>query len=66
LISEHLMRIPTKRANLEYHEIIKQPIDLNKIQQKFKTDEYQMFQQFDSDIQLLISNAKLYHQVIFI
>lgn len=59
------MRIPTKRANLEYHEIIKQPIDLNKIQQKFKTDEYQMFQQFDSDIQLLISNAKLYHQVIF-
>ena len=58
--------MPTKRANLEYHEIVKQPIDLNKIQQKFKTDEYQMFQQFDSDIQLLISNAKLYHQVIFI
>jgi len=59
------MRIPTKRANLEYHEIVKQPIDLTKIQQKFKTDEYQMFQQFDSDIQLLISNAKLYYQVNF-
>lgn len=64
LISEHLMRLPTKRTNLDYYELIKQPIDLIKIQQRLKTDEYQTFQQFDKDILLLISNAKQYHQVI--
>lgn len=58
------MRLPSKRTNSDYYELIKQPIDLNKIQQKFKADEYQAFQQFEADIQLLFSNAKQYHQVI--
>lgn len=55
--------MPAKKSSQDYLAIIKQPIDLSKIQQKFKTDEYQTFQQFDADIQLLISNAKLYYQV---
>ena len=64
LLTEHLIRLPSKRTASDYYELIKQPIDFNKIQQKFKSDEYHTFQQFEADIQLVFSNAKLYYQVI--
>ncbi|UJR28717.1 hypothetical protein I4U23_009946 [Adineta vaga] len=41
---------------------IKQPIDLIRIQQKIRTDEYQTLEQFTDDIQLLITNAKTFYR----
>ena len=63
LIHEIFNRLPTKRSNADYYESIKQPIDLIKIQQKIKSDEYDTFQQFDDDILLLLGNAIQYYDV---
>jgi protein polybromo-1 len=43
--------------------LIKQPIDLIRIQQKLRTDEYQTLEQFSDDIQLLLNNAKTFYRV---
>jgi len=51
------------RTNPEYYETISSPIDLLKIQQKVKTDEYEEIDQLTDDIQLLVKNTKAYHQV---
>lgn len=50
---------------MDYYNSVKQPIDLIKIQQKLKTDEYETFEQFDEDIVLLFSNAINYYEVSF-
>lgn len=34
-----------------------------RIQQKIRTDEYQTFEQFIDDIQLLVTNAKAFYRV---
>ena len=51
------------RSAPEYYESIKQPIDLLKIQQKLKTEEYDEIEQLTEDVQLLVKNAKSYYQV---
>lgn len=55
--------IPLIRTAPEYYESIKQPIDLLKIQQKLKTEEYDEIEQLTEDVQLLVKNAKSYYQV---
>lgn len=50
------------RAAAEYYEVIKSPIDLIKIQNKIKSEEYNDIQQFQQDIELLVSNAKTFHK----
>ncbi|CAF1411121.1 unnamed protein product [Adineta ricciae] len=61
-VCENFIRLPSKRANAEYYASIKQPIDLIRIQQKIRTDEYQTIEQFIDDIQLLINNAKTFYR----
>ena len=51
------------RTHSEYYTLIKHPIDLIRIQQKIRTDEYQTLEQFINDIQLLLINAKKFYQV---
>jgi hypothetical protein len=54
------------RTHADYYTLIKQPIDLIRIQQKIRTDEYQTLEQFIDDIQLLLTNAKTFYRVKFI
>ncbi len=63
LLCECFVRLPTKRTNQDYYNSIKQPIDIIKIQQKLKTDEYETFQQFNEDMTLLFTNAMQYYDV---
>ena len=51
------------RTHAEYYTLIKQPIDLIRIQQKLRTDEYQTLEQFSDDIQLLLNNARTFYRV---
>ena len=57
------LRTSSSRTHAEYYTLIKQPIDLIRIQQKIRTDEYQTSEQFLDDIQLLLTNAKTFYRV---
>ncbi|XP_067945501.1 protein polybromo-1-like isoform X2 [Watersipora subatra] len=56
-----MIRVPKRRAAPDYYETIKTPIDLLKIQQKLKTEEYEELEQLTEDMQLLIKNTKAYY-----
>lgn len=43
--------------------MVSNPIDLIKIQQKIKTDEYDDVDDLQADLELLINNAKSFYKV---
>mmetsp|Transcript_19390 Transcript_19390/g.38019 ORF Transcript_19390/g.38019 Transcript_19390/m.38019 type:complete len:287 (-) Transcript_19390:107-967(-) len=45
----------------EYFEIIKEPMDLSKVKDKYKAGMYKTFSEFKRDISLIIQNSKKYH-----
>ncbi|XP_068230522.1 protein polybromo-1 isoform X3 [Palaemon carinicauda] len=58
---EPFLRVPKKKTEPQYYDMIKNPIDMLKIQQKIKTDVYNDLDEFCKDVQLLVDNAKLYY-----
>jgi len=63
LLCNSFIRIPKKRQDPDYHGIVNNPIDLQRIQQKIKTEEYEDIDDMTTDILLLIKNAKLFYKV---
>lgn len=54
---------PVKREEVpDYYDIIKNPIDLSKIQQNLKNGLYQTKEAFVNDVNLIFKNAKVYNQ----
>lgn len=43
--------------------MVANPIDLLRIQQKLKTDEYEDVDQLTVDVDLMVSNAKAFYKV---
>ncbi|KFM60342.1 Protein polybromo-1, partial [Stegodyphus mimosarum] len=62
LLCESFIRAPNRRCLADYYDVITTPIDLLKIQQKLRTDEYMDVQQFSADIELMINNARTYYK----
>lgn len=60
VLCETFIRAPKRRNLAEYYEVVSTPIDLLRIQQKIRMDEYDDLDQFTSDIELLVNNTKLY------
>ncbi|KAB7505112.1 Protein polybromo-1 [Armadillidium nasatum] len=60
-LCEAFLRVPKKKTEPQYYEVVSKPIDMLKIQQKIKTDVYNEIEEFCSDVELLVANAKLYY-----
>ena len=57
-----MVRLPNKRSEPGYYDVVENPIDVIKIQQKLKTDEYENIEEMKEDFLLLVANSKLYYK----
>lgn len=44
-------------------KVVSNPIDLLRVQQKIKTEEYEDVDDLQADIELLVTNAKIFYKV---
>ena len=56
------MELPSKRDYPDYYDIISEPLDMNMIDQKIKTNQYKLEEEMISDCKLMFSNCRLYNE----
>lgn len=61
LLCENFIRTP-KKSQADYYEVVTNPMDMLRINQKLKAEEYTDLEQMTSDVALLVSNAKTYYK----
>lgn len=62
MICDTFIRVPKRRQEPSYYEIVSNPIDLLRVQQKLKTDSYEDVDELTADIELLVNNAKAFYK----
>lgn len=62
LLCDAFIRVPKRRQEPTYYDVVANPIDLLKVQQKLKTDEYDDMDDLTTDIELLVNNAKAFYK----
>lgn len=62
LLCDAFIRVPKRRQEPGYYEVVSNPIDLLKVQQKLKTDEYEDIEDLQCDIELIVNNTKAFYK----
>ena len=62
LLCDSFIRVPKRRQEPGYYDVVTNPIDLLKVQQKLKTDEYDDVEDLRNDIELMVNNAKAFYK----
>lgn len=62
LLCDAFIRVPKRRQEPAYYDVVSSPIDLLKVQQKLKTEEYDDIEDFQADVELLVNNAKAFYK----
>lgn len=62
LLCDAFIRAPKRRQEPAYYDVVSNPIDLLRIQQKIRTDEYEDLESMTQDVELLVKNAKTFYQ----
>uniref|UniRef100_A0A1I8PEL3 Protein polybromo-1 n=1 Tax=Stomoxys calcitrans TaxID=35570 RepID=A0A1I8PEL3_STOCA len=62
MLCDTFIRAPKRRQEPSYYDVVNNPIDLLKIQQKLKTDIYDDLDDLVQDFELLVNNAKAFYK----
>lgn len=62
MLCDTFIRAPKRRQEPSYYEVVANPIDLLRVQQKLKTDSYEDIEELTSDLELLVNNAKAFYK----
>ncbi|XP_005177916.2 protein polybromo-1 [Musca domestica] len=62
MLCDTFIRAPKRRQEPSYYDVVNNPIDLLKIQQKLKTDVYEDLDELVQDFELLVNNAKAFYK----
>ena len=61
-LCEPFIRAPSRRTDPDYYQVVTDPIDMLRIQQKLKMDEYANVEELRDDLKKLIANALAYYK----
>ncbi|XP_058446489.1 protein polybromo-1 isoform X2 [Malaya genurostris] len=61
-LCDTFIRAPKRRQEPSYYEVVANPIDLLKVQQKLKTETYEDVEDLKTDIELIVKNAKAFYK----
>uniref|UniRef100_A0AAG5D381 Polybromo-1 n=1 Tax=Anopheles atroparvus TaxID=41427 RepID=A0AAG5D381_ANOAO len=61
-LCDTFIRAPKRRQEPSYYEVVANPIDLLRVQQKLKTDSYEDVEDLAADIELIVNNAKAFYK----
>lgn len=61
-VIELFMTLPSKKYYPDYYQVISQPIDMNTINQKIRSNKYNSIQSLASDFELMFRNARHYNE----
>jgi len=62
MLCDTFIRAPKRRQEPSYYDVVVNPIDLLKVQQKLKTDSYDDLYDMMTDLELLVNNAKAFYK----
>lgn len=61
VLSDPFMKLPPKRELPDYYEVIKKPVDIQKIRNRIREHKYRSLDDLESDFMLLCQNAQAYN-----